>query len=405
MKKKVLFVDDEINVLQGLKRMLHPLRQEWEMAFVQSSAEALDYLAREPFDVIVTDIRMPGTDGAQLLQRVSQLYPNMVRIILSGQANEEMIYRTIGPSHQYLSKPCEPDVLRKTIERAFAIRKMLNNEKLKEVISNIDRLPSLPKLYSELIQVLKDPDVSVQDVGNIISRDVSMTAKILKLVNSAYFGLRRNVADPVEAVKFIGLDAIKSMVLSMKFFSSFDPRKLQKFSLENVFNHSTTVGLLCKCIAEQEGNNRAWQSEAFLAGMLHDAGKLIFADNFYDSYQQVFTLARERDLPLWEAEKEVFGVTHGEVGAYLLGLWGASDIIIEAIAYHHRPLECVHKEMGLLTLVHVANGLANRASGVEKTGQQSYFQDEYLEQIGVKDKIQEWETRCQKSMENKEDYE
>ncbi len=405
MKKKVLFVDDEVNVLQGLKRMLHPLRQEWEMAFVQSSAEALEVLAREPYDVIVTDIRMPGTDGAQLLKQVSQLYPNMVRIILSGQANEEMVYRTIGPSHQYLSKPCEPDILRKTIERAFAIRKMLNNEKLKEVISNIDRLPSLPKLYTELITVLKDPDASVQEIGKIIARDVSMTAKILKLVNSAYFGLRRNVADPTEAVKFIGLDAIKSMVLSMKFFSSFDAEKLRAFSLENVFNHSTTVGLLCKCMAEQEGNNRAWQSEAFLAGMLHDAGKLIFADNFYESYQQAFNLAREKDLPLWEAEKEIFGVTHGEVGAYLLGLWGASDIIIEAIAFHHRPMECVHKEMSLLTLVHVANGLANQLSGTEKTGQLSYFADEYLEKVGVKDKAQWWADRCLKNMESAEDHE
>lgn len=117
MKIKILFVDDEPMVLQGLQRVLRPLRNEWETAFANSGQEALEKLSQEPFDVIVTDMRMPGMDGGQLLTRVKERYPHMVRIILSGQADKTMVMKSVKPAHQYLAKPCDDATLRASLQR------------------------------------------------------------------------------------------------------------------------------------------------------------------------------------------------------------------------------------------------------------------------------------------------
>ena len=129
--RRVLFVDDEPNVLSGLRRMLHPMRRQWDMHFAQGGAEALEALAAAPFDIVVADMRMPGIDGAALLAEVSRTHPRIMRIVLSGQANREAVLRGVGAAHQYLSKPCDAEEIRRRLERLFALRDLLANDDLK----------------------------------------------------------------------------------------------------------------------------------------------------------------------------------------------------------------------------------------------------------------------------------
>src|SRR5216683_1384998 len=231
MKKRILFVDDEVNVLQGLRRMLNPMRHEWEMVFVESGQEALALLAQAPCDVIVSDMRMPGSDmrmpgmdGTQLLTQVMERFPLTVRIILSGYADSAMILKAVGPVHQYLAKPCDAATLQLTIARACALRSLLADPTLQGLVAGMQTLPSLPTLYLEVLEAVQDPQGSLERVGDIMSRDISMTAKMLQLVNSAFFGLRRHVSNPGEAVKLLGLDTIKALILSMQVFSRFDQK-------------------------------------------------------------------------------------------------------------------------------------------------------------------------------------
>jgi len=144
VKKRILFVDDEPNVLQGLQRMLRPLRDEWEMTFVSSGAEALQRLAQAPFDVIVSDMRMPNMDGAQLLTEVMQRHPEVIRIVLSGQANQEVVMKAVGPTHQYLAKPCDPESLKALVSQTSALRGLLTDATLKGLVASMKSLPSLP---------------------------------------------------------------------------------------------------------------------------------------------------------------------------------------------------------------------------------------------------------------------
>jgi len=183
MPRQILFVDDEPMLLSGLKRSLHAMRQEWEMTFVSGGQEALQAMAEHPYDIIVTDMQMPVMNGAQLLEEVKNKYPQCLRFVLSGQANRDTILKTVNPAHQFLSKPCDSAELKRRLTRALAIRNLLQNEELRELVSKLESLPTLPTLYADLIHELDKDEPSVARIGQLVSEDMALTAKILQLVN------------------------------------------------------------------------------------------------------------------------------------------------------------------------------------------------------------------------------
>ena len=185
MKKQLLFVDDESKILDGLRRMLRPMRDEWDMSFAESGKEALELMEKEHFDVIVSDMRMPGMDGAELLEKVRKGHPDVVRIVLSGHSEMEAVVKTLGSVHQYLSKPCEASKLKEVISRALLLRNILANDQLMKTITRMTSMPSLPQLYVNLNKELKCTEVNMNRVSKIIENDVGMTAKILQLISSS----------------------------------------------------------------------------------------------------------------------------------------------------------------------------------------------------------------------------
>ncbi|MGD8524532.1 MAG: response regulator, partial [Desulfobacterales bacterium] len=357
-KRQVLFVDDEQLVLKGLQRMLRSMRREWNMHFVTSGQAAMGIIERHPIDAVVTDMQMPGMNGVQLLAEIMKRHPDIVRIILSGQLDQEMILQTVRSAHQHLAKPCDADLLKSTLSQAFALRDILVDDNLQKLVSRIESLHSLPSLYLEIMEELHSANTSFQKVGKIIAKDVGMTAKILQMVNSAFFGLRRQIASPKEAVSYLGLETVKSLVLTAKIFLQFDPKKISGFSLDELWNHSILTGLFAKIILQMEKQTREAINDAYMAGLLHDLGKLVLAQNLRDGYQQALTDARQSDRCLWEIENEIFGTTHAEIAAYLIGLWGLKYPVVEAIAFHHDPRRCP-QNMGILTAVHTADTLAH----------------------------------------------
>ncbi len=392
MKLKILFVDDEPNLLQGLVRMMRSMRQEWEIATAGSGPEALERLSQEPFDVVVTDMRMPGMDGTQLLNEVKNRYPEVVRIILSGHSDREMLLKSVRPAHQFLTKPCRDEVLKSAITRACGLRDLLADKSLKQAISRIDSLPSLPALYLEIMKEVESPYSSMHKIGEIISRDIGMTAKILQLVNSTFFGFRRHIASPAEAAELLGLETIKTLVLSVKIFSEFDKTGIKTFAADRIWRHSLTTGIFAKIIAAAENQEPPVINDAFMAGLLHCAGKLILAVNLPQQYKEALNLSRGQGLPVLEAERQTCGVTHGEVGAYLLSLWGLPFPIVEAIAYHHRPGSCPQQEMGVLTAIHVGCFLEYQLHGEKEVD--CHLDRDYLARLQLRHKLPEWQDLC-----------
>lgn len=394
MPIRILFVDDEPNILSGLKRMLRPFADQWEMEFATSGPEALSRLETKTFDVIVSDMRMPGMDGAQLLDKVRETFPNIVRIILSGHSEQEVILKAIGPTHQYLAKPCDPEILRETIKRSVALSSLLMDPRLKNVAGGMNKLPSIPKLFQDLVEELQSPQASLQKVGKIISRDPGMTAQILRLVNSAYFGLSKNITNPALAVTMLGLSTVTALVLSIHVFQQADKKQHEKLGLEALWRHSLATAAFSRMIAQAFSDTKQDQDDAFTAGLVHDVGQIVLGMNFPEKYQIVLEEARKRNEPLTDVENEIIGSSHAEMGAYLMGVWGLPNPIVEALAFHHSPHECIDLSIGPLVAVHLADVFESRFSNYAPGGSLFQLDKPYLKSLGIWDRVGELEERC-----------
>ena len=390
-RTRVLFVDDEPLVLQGLQRMLRPLNNQWDMAFVESGPKALEAMASDPYSVIVSDMRMPGMNGAQLLEELSKTYPGTVRIILSGHADKNLIVQCVGTAHQFLSKPCEPDELKAAVARGHYFQNSIKSDVLKEIIAKMDTLPSVPSLFHKIIEKLRDENCSLEDVAEIIASDVAMTAKLLKVVNSAFFGLRREVANPHDAVAFLGIDTIKALVLAANAFGCFEGAVRSPVSVETMWSHSITVGNWCKRIAQHENGSRSEIDECFLSGMLHDVGKLALSTNVPELYSDALAVAASEMIPLHRAEEKVFGANHAEIGGCLLSLWGLPPRVVDAISFHHDPSRSAIEGFTALAALHSADAFASEQQE-NRCGAEAGLDLSYLTDRNLADKLDHWKS-------------
>lgn len=392
--KTILFVDDEKLVLEALRRMLSPRRKQWRLIFATSGAEALEKLADTRVDIIVSDMRMPGMDGVQLLNEVKEHYPDVVRIILSGQSDREAILKSVGSTHQYLSKPCDSGLLLKTINNALALKETLNDSALLNLISQLDSLPSPPALYQKLLGVLSSTQTSLKRIGTIISRDAGMSAKILQLVNSSFFGLLNKVSSPELAASLLGLDTIKALVLQINIFSSLNRNTQEQFTLDRLWQHCLTTATFARKIAEYENFTPDALDEAYIGGLLHDTGKIILVSKFPTKYSTVRSMEFLEQVPSYQAEIEVFGTSHATVGAYLLGLWGLPGTIVQTVALHHTPEHAPIREFNSLAVVHAADAIEQALAPPEPGTVLSEMNLEYLTELGVAEQVAQWEEVC-----------
>ena len=389
MAKRILFVDDEPMVLTGLKRSLRPMRSEWEMVFAEGGEEALAAMDRQAFEIIVTDMRMPGMDGAQLLEEVQKRSPQTLRMVLSGQSDRETILRSVNPAHQFISKPCEGEELKSRLIRAFALKDLLQNPDLRELVAKLDYLPSLPHVYLQLNEELRRPDPSLQRIDELIGADMAMTAKVLKLVNSAFFCLPCEIPTASHAVQLLGLDTLRTLVLTAHVFEQFQSRLLSADDMRQVSDHSLAVSNSARKIAIFEHADQHIQDESFTAGLLHDAGKLILASTLEEQYGKVLEHSEKADVGLYAAECELLGCSHAQVAAYLFGLWGLPGTIVEAVAWHHNPAGSLSVKFSPLAAVHVASAYHDKKNSSRLRGR-TPVDAAFLAGIGCAEREKAW---------------
>lgn len=291
--RRILFVDDEPYVLDGLRHLLRSQRHEWDLAFAPGAEAAMALLDASPFDVIISDMRMPGIDGTALLARVREHYPEVVRIVLSGYSDHSAALRAVPVAHQFLAKPCDTQTLRVAVERACHLKALLNDESIRRTVGALRDLPSLPRTYDALTQALRDQDVPLHKIAAIVEQDVAISAKVLQLVNSAFFGMAQSVTNIPRAVNFLGVNTLKSLILSVEVFRIFQPRTpLRGFNLEALQRHARLTALIAARLPLP-----AHLSEiSVVASMLHDVGKLIMAWKLPDRFAKSLAEA-EREVP------------------------------------------------------------------------------------------------------------
>ncbi len=373
MRRRILLVDDDKDVLTTLRGLLWKLRDEIEVVFALGGETALDELTKGDFDVVVSDMVMPGMDGATLLQRVRDEYPDIVRISLSGYAEQEVGFRALPVAHQFLGKPCNAETFRNVINRACRLCALLSDRSLRQALGSVDHLPSLPAVYHELMRAMAQPYVSARTLAKIFEKDPALCAKLLQLVNSACFGPVKYVTRIDQAVAYLGIQLIKNLVLTVNVFAAFDKATSKcGISFEALQEHSLMTARLASRLTSDPNRSQ----EAFTAGLLHDIG----------------IVALELCAPEGSDNHNIdASTTHASAGAYLLGLWGLPYPTVEAVAFHHQPELVNETTFDLTWMVHVADGLVHEAMGnAAGLVGHSGIDMARLNALGVASRLPEW---------------
>jgi HD-like signal output (HDOD) protein len=384
MKTQICFAGFAGEELAALQQASSSITGAWECRFVADGAAALEAMKTAPCDAVVANMQMEGMSGAVLLQKIAENHPRTLRFVISDVADQELIINCIGGTHQFIARPWKPQDLITVVRRSFALDAWLSSDQLRKLAPRLRRLPSLPSTYFEVLKQVESANASVESVGQVIARDPAVTARLLQIVNSAAFALAQKVTDPQHAVCLLGLETVKSVVLCLQVFAQSDEAKQSGISMERIWNHSFTVAKAARAIAQQHSNDSNLANDAFTAGLLHDVGRIVLASNVPKEYAAVVAAAKSKGRPLHEEEAEQLGVTHAQVGAYLLGLWGMPAALVEAAALHHTPQLSATKEFSLLTAVHVANVEAHAAQPANDGLPLPQYDTAYLDEIGFK---------------------
>jgi len=392
--KKILFVEDDPMLLELYGLLLVREREHWQTTLAANGEAALNFLRQTEFDVVVSDMQMPGMNGIELLAEVRNLHPQTSRIIISGFADQAQAAESLNCTHLFLPKPFDPKLLRSTLARIISLDAYLRDDKLRGLVGKMRALPSFPAVYLEIMKEIESPTSSIQGIAEILSKDPAITAKVLQVTNSVAFGMTERIHDISEAVQQLGMTTVRSLALSAQVYGQFAPGRLKSFSTEALWSHLMKCGGLARAILRREHADLAETEDAFTAGMLHDIGKLMLADSLPDEFAQALKLAETEKIPISAAELEVFGATDAGLAAYLLGLWGLPTGIVEAVAFHGSPEKSGLKKCSALTAVHVADALCNETATTN-------LDMAYLADIGVADHLESWrETASELEMES-----
>ncbi len=362
--KTILFVDDEQSILTSLRRLLR--KEDWNLIFADSGANGLEILKENQVDLVVSDLRMPGMDGMAFLKQVKDLYPYIVRIILSGYADQKTVTQALSEEHvhQILSKPWEEEDIKGIIQNALnqSEKQKQKSQRLQQIINSYPSLPTMPQIYLEIKEILEDSSSESPDrIVEVIQRDPSISARLLRCANSAFFGQMYQVDTVKKAMVVLGMQIVEALVLSMSVFESLSSEapEVRGFNRKAFWIHSISCGTVAKLTVEEASMDQNIANRAFTAGLLHDLGKLVEDQYLHDQFEKAIGIAHQKKVLLQQAEQEVMGTTHTEIGAYLAEWWSLPSFLVNSIQWHHTPHLC-DEEHEVVAAVHVADVLVHQ---------------------------------------------
>jgi len=358
MGKSILFVDDEPQVLHALKRDFR--KSAFKTFFAQSGPEGLEIIERENIDLVVADMKMPGMDGYEFLQNVKLKYPHIICVILSGYTERDTVYKSLidGTAQAYLSKPWDKNSLENYINQLFEVKSALQDRNLLNIVNSVSHLPTIEERYQKILNLIKKGE-SLSKISEVIEEDPALTADVLKLANSAFYGQRVPISSVNRAVVFLGTNIIKDIVLSLGIINSFKNIGKNKIEINKFWEHANLCNKIITFLYVELFQKRL-PDEFSTVGLLHDIGRLFELIYFPDKFSQILEkLESNPEIGWLEAEIEVIGVPHTLLGGYLLNWWNFPYPIIEIAFFHHEPLKegVINKEIAALT--HIADFYAN----------------------------------------------
>ncbi|ADQ06393.1 putative signal transduction protein [Caldicellulosiruptor hydrothermalis 108] len=372
MKKSILFVDDEKNILRALYRVF--CEEDYNLFFAESAKEALDVLESNDMDIIITDFRMPGMSGYDLLKVVKEKYPHVIRIILSGYADENIVFKALqtNVAKVYILKPWNNEELKEIIKNVIELEDKMRENRCLEIINNIDYLPTLKNLYSTICKVIENED-DINKVVKIIEQDPAIASKILQIANSAFYNLK--TASVKQAVVYLGLVNVRNIVLNAAVFECVGDGDYKTL----LWEHANLTNKIFYYIYERILGKKVQDSFAS-AGLLHGIGQILLLKLFPQKYKEYRKRIMYSDqyIDFEELEKEIFGFTHTELGAVLLSWWDIPLPVVEAAFYHHKPNSNNIINREIVCAVNIACYLAWDLAGVKQSEEHVNYSKRFL---------------------------
>jgi HD-like signal output (HDOD) protein/ActR/RegA family two-component response regulator len=383
--KRLLFVDDEPLIRELYGTLGSTLGKGHEVHTAASAGEALDLLDEKNFDVVVSDLAMPEMDGIEFLSEVVRGYPQSARIVISGFADRLKVAECLTVGHRFFTKPFNLNGLSVLLRRICQYSYLVSNDRVRKMVCGTGALPTPPETYVRLRELVASPYAHIDDISAIVEEDPGLSTKLLHIVNSAQFGIGRQIVAPSEAVQIAGIEIIKALILSGQVFGFYERQNFNRGAFKDLWAHSVNTAIAARKLAILEGLPTDAAEECFFAGLLHDIGKLILAANAEREYSVAMELAAKASLPIEQAEMGLFSSTHAHVGAYLLALWGVPDSVITAVELHHTLDGNRISGFDTAVAVHVAQNL--EPGGARK----KLLNTSLLEKLGVMDRLPVWE--------------
>jgi HD-like signal output (HDOD) protein len=352
---RILFVDDEAQLLDNLRLRLQTRRRGWDLVFATKAEDAFRLLERETLDVVVSGLQLPASDGLQFLRTVGERWPHAARIALSSAEDPQNGLRLLPIVHQHLARTSPPQQIEQVIERCLKLQEVLSQPALRTLIGRIRQLPAQPRVFAKLQVVMANENVTSREVGRIITADAVITAKVLQIANSAFFRRARRITNIEQAVMYLGFPGVRNLALCAEVFARW-PGKLAHaaLDLDLLQLHVQRVAAIAQAITA----GTQWSDDAILAALLHDIGYWVLIQECPRELDQAIELAIAEGVAMHTAETRVLGASHAEVGAYLLGLWGLPYPVIEAVAHHHAPERPRAAQFDVLAALAVAIALS-----------------------------------------------
>jgi putative nucleotidyltransferase with HDIG domain len=362
MQNRILFVDDDPVLRELYGSMSSDLQEHYEVFTAGSGKEGVQLLQKNSFDVVVSDLTMPGMDGVQFLGHVVRTQPDSARIVVSGYLDRLRIAQCLFVGHRYFNKPCDSKGLTALLLKLASFREIVSNQKVRRVVGGLGSLPGPPDTYLKLEEVLNSAYSSLNDVAAVVEQDIGVTAKLLQIVNSAQFGVARQIVSPTEAVQLVGVEVVRGLVLGLQAFSVYKSNPAKKSPPSDLWDHSLRIALTARRLAQAHSLSHEGCEMAFLGGLLHDIGKIVILANAPEEHHDVMTFARNYKIPVHESEMRRFGATHAQIGAYLLALWGIQDQVVRLVEHHH-SLESFPEteDCSALVMIHAAHAIESKA--------------------------------------------
>lgn len=385
---RILIVDEDPKALDGYRAALGPKAPKWEVTYATDAASGLARSVEQTPDIVIVAYAVDDNQGPQLLNEIGVIAPDAQSFISATEAERPALESTFGSAFQFLPHPCPADRLVTEIQRCIAIDNWLGNDRIKKLVAKMGEFPSLPPIYLKVVNALNSRNASAQSIADAIAGDLAISAKVLQTVNSSYYGFDEKISNITQAVSILGTDCVKNLVLAIQVFDKLARDPQQQAITDELWHHSMSVAVAARRISAFETNSEKDAEEAYTAGLMHDIGKLVLLNAAPEQFLAARQQAHEQNQPLWQAEQEIIGCHHAEIGAYLLARWGMPAPLAEAVALHHEPIDSFGKSFSALAAVHVANAVVHHRQSPDHPG--AAVCPNFLAEIGRSDSWENW---------------